>query len=127
MHAVAQPLADDAQPLNPGMGGFRYRPLHVEIKHRFRAAGALLGQPPPAGVAHLGRGKALRQRDGLKLFRRSSKLAEINFVRRHTRVNFAGFQYPSVTSGRLIRALCLGKDLSPQVFLAAQTEFLSRL
>ena len=51
MHALAQPLADEAQPRNPGMGGFCYRSLHVEMKHRFCAAGAFLGQPPPARVA----------------------------------------------------------------------------
>jgi type I restriction enzyme R subunit len=45
------PLADEAQPGNAGMGGFRHRSLHVEVKHRFRAARALLGQAPPAGIA----------------------------------------------------------------------------
>ena len=34
------------------MGGFRHRSLHVEMEDRFRAACALLGQPPPASVAH---------------------------------------------------------------------------
>ena len=34
------------------MGGLRHRSLHVEMKYRFRAARALLGQPPPAGLAH---------------------------------------------------------------------------
>ena len=52
MHAVAQPLADEAQPGNAGMGGFRHRSLHVEMKDGFRAAGPLVGQAPPAGIAH---------------------------------------------------------------------------
>ncbi|MGD0420641.1 MAG: hypothetical protein ABSA68_13860 [Xanthobacteraceae bacterium] len=34
------------------MGGFSYRPLHVEMEYRFCAAGTFLGQSPPAGVAH---------------------------------------------------------------------------
>ncbi len=40
------------------MGGFRHRALHVEMKHRFRAAGAFLGQAPPAGIAHARRAVA---------------------------------------------------------------------
>ena len=54
----AEPLADEAQPGNAGMGGFRHRSLHVEVKDRFRAAGALLGQAPPAGIAHARRAVA---------------------------------------------------------------------
>jgi hypothetical protein len=34
------------------MGGFRDRSLHVEMKDRLRAACALLGQAPPAGITH---------------------------------------------------------------------------
>jgi len=52
MHTGAEALADEAQPGNPRMGGFRHRSLHVEVKHGFRAARALLGQPPPAGITH---------------------------------------------------------------------------
>src|SRR5208337_5068586 len=48
----AEPLADEAQPRDASVGGFRHRPLHVEMKDRFRAAGTLLSQPPPVGVAH---------------------------------------------------------------------------
>ena len=33
------------------MGRFRHRSLNVEVKHRFRAAGALLRQAPPARIA----------------------------------------------------------------------------
>ena len=44
MGTRSEPLADEAQPGNAGMGGFRHRSLHVEMKDRFRAAGALLGQ-----------------------------------------------------------------------------------
>ena len=58
MHAGAEALADEAQPGNPCMGGFRHRSLHVEVKHRFRAARALLGQTPPAGIAHTRRAVA---------------------------------------------------------------------
>jgi hypothetical protein len=32
MHAVGQSLPNEAQPWNPGVGGFRYRSLHVEMK-----------------------------------------------------------------------------------------------
>jgi hypothetical protein len=52
MHAGPEPLANEAQPGNPGMGGFRHRSLHVEVIYRFRAASTLLGQPSPAGIAH---------------------------------------------------------------------------
>jgi len=52
MHASADALADEAQPGDPCMGGFRHRSLHIEVKHRFCAARALLGQTPPAGIAH---------------------------------------------------------------------------
>jgi hypothetical protein len=38
----------------PGMGGFRNRSLHIEVKDRLRAARALLGQAPPAGMACYG-------------------------------------------------------------------------
>jgi hypothetical protein len=38
----------------PGMGGFRHRSLHVELKNRFCARGALLNHPPPALVARPG-------------------------------------------------------------------------
>ena len=58
MHARPEPLADEAQPGNPGMGGFRHRSLHVEMKHRFCAARALLGQAPPASIAHARRAVA---------------------------------------------------------------------
>ena len=51
MHSIAQPLTDEAQPWNPRMGGFRYRTLHVEMKHRFCATSAFLSQAPPSGVA----------------------------------------------------------------------------
>ena len=43
MDAGPEPLADIAQPGNAGMGGFRYRPLHVEMEYGFRAAGVFLG------------------------------------------------------------------------------------
>jgi acyl-CoA synthetase (NDP forming) len=33
------------------MRGFRHRSLHVEVKHRLGSAGALLREPPPAGIA----------------------------------------------------------------------------
>ncbi len=33
-------------------GWIRYLSLHVEVKHRFDAAGALLAQSPPARTAH---------------------------------------------------------------------------
>ena len=59
MHARPKPLADEAQPRNPGVGGFRDRSLHIEMKHRLRAAGAFLGQPPPAGIAHARRAIAV--------------------------------------------------------------------
>src|SRR5580704_1907387 len=52
MDTRSEPLADEPQPGNAGMSGFRHRSLHVEMKDRFRTAGALLGQPPPASVAH---------------------------------------------------------------------------
>ena len=52
MHVLPKPPANEAQPGNPGMGGFRHRSLHVEMKHGLGAAGTLLGEPPPAGVAH---------------------------------------------------------------------------
>ena len=52
IHACAEPLADKAQPGDPGMAGFRHRSLHVEVIYRFRAASTLLGQPSPAGIAH---------------------------------------------------------------------------
>ena len=51
MNARSEPLSDEAQPENPGMGGLRHRSLHVELKDRFRSASALLRQPPPVGVA----------------------------------------------------------------------------
>jgi hypothetical protein len=43
MYVGPKPLADEAKPGDPGVGGFRHRSLHVELKYRFRAAGALLG------------------------------------------------------------------------------------
>ena len=46
MDLLSQMLADETQPGDAGMGGFRHRPLHVEVKHRFGTAGAFLGQPP---------------------------------------------------------------------------------
>ncbi len=52
MGVLAKTLANEAQPGNPGMGGFRHRSLHVEMDDRFRAAGTLLGQPSLAGIAH---------------------------------------------------------------------------
>jgi len=52
MNALPKPLANEAQPGNPGMGGFGDRSLHVEMKDGFRGACALLGRAPPAGVAH---------------------------------------------------------------------------
>src|SRR5215207_2677313 len=51
MHASSEALADEAQPGNTGMGRFRHRSLNIEVKHRFGAAGALLGQAPPARIA----------------------------------------------------------------------------
>ena len=51
MHALAQSLADEPQPRNSGMGGFRHRSLHVEMKHRFCTAGAFLCQARPAAIA----------------------------------------------------------------------------
>ncbi len=41
------------------MGGFRNLPLNVEMEHRFRTARALLGQAPPAGIAHACRAVAV--------------------------------------------------------------------
>src|SRR5207237_4057557 len=52
MHAAAQLPANEAKPGNSGMGGFRYRSRHVEMEDGFGAAGADLGQPPPARIAH---------------------------------------------------------------------------
>jgi len=52
MHVATEPLANEAQPGNAGMSGFCHRALRVEVKDGFRSTGALLGQPPPAGVAH---------------------------------------------------------------------------
>src|SRR5690554_55014 len=52
MHAGAKALADEAQPGNAGMGGFRHRSLHIEMKHRLRAACSFLGQAPPPRMAH---------------------------------------------------------------------------
>ena len=40
------------------MGRLRHRSLHVEVKHRFRAARAFLGQTPPPGIAHARRAVA---------------------------------------------------------------------
>ena len=40
------------------MGGFRHRSLHVKMKYRFRTGRTLLGQPPPAGIAHARRAVA---------------------------------------------------------------------
>lgn len=40
-----QLLADETQPRDPVMGGFRYRVLHVEMEDRNCAAGVFLGQP----------------------------------------------------------------------------------
>ena len=48
MHARPELLADEAQPRDASMGGLRHRSLHVEVKDGFGAAGAFLGQPPPA-------------------------------------------------------------------------------
>ena len=58
--AGPEPLADKAQPGNPGMGGFRDRPLHIEMENGFSATGAFLGQPPPASIAHARRAIARR-------------------------------------------------------------------
>jgi hypothetical protein len=52
MGAIAETLADKAQPRDTCMGGFRHRSLNIELKDRLRAARALLGQPSPAGIAH---------------------------------------------------------------------------
>src|SRR5262249_6682251 len=51
MHARPEPPANEQQPRDTSVGGFRDRPLHVEMKDGLGAAGALLGEPPPAGVA----------------------------------------------------------------------------
>ena len=51
MDARPKPLPDEAQPWNASMGGLGHAALHVEMKHRFGAAGARLGQAPPAGTA----------------------------------------------------------------------------
>src|SRR5262249_10794463 len=51
MHTGATAMADEPQPGNPRVRRFRHRALHVELKHRLSAAGALLGQPPPTGIA----------------------------------------------------------------------------
>src|SRR5262249_14277032 len=51
MHVRSKPVADEPQPGDAGMSRFRHRPLHVEMKHRLRTAGALLREPPPAGIA----------------------------------------------------------------------------
>src|ERR1700751_5681694 len=51
LHPRPQAPAEQPQPGNPGMGGFRHRALHVEMKHRLGAASALLGEPPPASIA----------------------------------------------------------------------------
>ncbi|MFZ0459404.1 MAG: hypothetical protein WAM17_13355, partial [Rhodoplanes sp.] len=40
------------------MGGFRHRSLHIELENGLRATGTLLGQPPPAGMAHARRAVA---------------------------------------------------------------------
>src|SRR6266446_4316728 len=52
MDALAETQADEAQPRYPGMGGFRHRTRHVEMKYRFSPDRALFRQSPPAGVAH---------------------------------------------------------------------------
>jgi hypothetical protein len=44
MHPLSKLLADEAQPGNAGVGRFRHRTLHVEMKNRFCAARALFGQ-----------------------------------------------------------------------------------
>jgi hypothetical protein len=60
MGPLSEALTDEAQPRDAGMGGFRHRSLHVELEDGFRAAGTLLGQPPPAGIAHTRRAIAHR-------------------------------------------------------------------
>jgi hypothetical protein len=50
MYASAEALADETKPGDAGVGGFRHRALHVEMKHRLGAAGALLSEPLPAGI-----------------------------------------------------------------------------
>jgi len=52
MNALPKPLANKAQPGNPGMGGFGDLSLHVEMKDGFRGSCAPFGQAPPAGIAH---------------------------------------------------------------------------
>jgi hypothetical protein len=54
MNALSEALADEAQPRDPRMRGFRDRPLHIELKDRFRAARAFLSQPPPAVAVLVG-------------------------------------------------------------------------
>ena len=51
MNARPQPLPDEPQPRNSGARRLRHRPLHVEMKNRLCAAGALLGQSTPSRVA----------------------------------------------------------------------------
>ena len=60
MHLVAEFTAHEAQPGNPGMGGFGHLTLHVEMKYRLGAAGSFFGQPPPAGIAGPRRAVACR-------------------------------------------------------------------
>ena len=42
------------------MGGFRHRPLYIEMENRFSATGTLFGQPPPASIVHARRAIARR-------------------------------------------------------------------
>ena len=58
MDPLSQALANELQPGKAGMGGFRHRSLHVELEDGFRAAGTLLGQPPPARMTHARRAVA---------------------------------------------------------------------
>jgi len=43
--------AQKAEPRNARMAGLGHRARHVKVKHRFRRAGSLFGEPPPARTA----------------------------------------------------------------------------
>ena len=58
MHVRTEPFADEPQPRHAGMGGFRYRALHIEMKHGLGATGAFLRQSPPARIARARRAVA---------------------------------------------------------------------
>src|ERR1700682_4973852 len=54
MHGVLGMVPDVTQPRDPGVRGLCYRPLHIEMEHRFGCTCPQFRCPPPSRIAGTG-------------------------------------------------------------------------